>query len=313
MKKLLPIICSLMLTISACSTEDILANPELENNQNIEAMSVDEMTAQSTTQNNQGLISAISETIFVENFADDYDLKVAANDIVSDIKSNAPSGDISTKGGMLFNLLNKSKTAQKLAYFFLDYPVRYKMNTSSKADNTPRINQQQIAELKSKLQPGDIILCGNNNSFIHAILYFGNDVIIHSLATKVKTSQKFMGVVKESLEEYLIRSERDKFVVLRYKNLEQSDLSKVYDYANKQIGKTYDTLFLLNSDTRFYCTELVYSSLMQLTSPPRVYPHKSKLGWKLVTNEDYMDSPDFETVWEFNRKRNTIGQIHEYK
>lgn len=313
MKRFLPLLCSLMLTVSACSTEDIVANPELATTESVEAMAVDEMTAQATTESNKGLISYISEKIFLENFADDYDLQIAADEIVSDLKANAPSGDISTKGGMLFNMLNKSKTAQKVAYFFLDYPVRYQMNKGGKSDSTPRITQQEIQELRSKLQPGDIILCGNNSSFIHAILYFGNDVIIHSLATKVKTSQKFMGVVKESLEEYLIRSERDKFVVLRNKNLNQEELSKVYQYANKQIGKTYDTLFLLNSDTRFYCTELVYSSLMQLSTPPRMYPSKSKLGWKLIKNEDFMDSPDFETVWEFNRTRNPIGQIHEYK
>lgn len=313
MKKSLALLTSLLITLSACSSElEAPLAPELTAPpQQVQMSAVEEAQAEASVNSNKSFISNIVETIYAENFSDGVDTTELKNSIQT-LKTTPVTSELQTKGGRLFNLLNKSTLAQKVAYFFVDYPVRYQFNKPGKPDSTPRINEQEIQELKSKLKPGDLILCGNNSSFIHAILYFGNDTIIHALATKVKGSQKFMGTVKETLTEYLARGERDKFVVLRYKNFDPNELSKVYDFASKQIGKSYDTLFLLNSDMRFYCTELVYKSVMQMANPPRMYPHKMKLGWQLITNEDFMDSPDFETVWEFNKQRPPVGQIHQY-
>ncbi len=84
-------------------------------------------------------------------------------------------------------------------------------------------------------------------------------MIIHSLAS---LDPKYWGVVKESLKTYLGRSERDKFVVLRAKNITSDDIKKELEFANKQVGKPYDSLFLFNSGDRFYCTELGYQSIL---------------------------------------------------
>ncbi|MFN8577921.1 MAG: YiiX/YebB-like N1pC/P60 family cysteine hydrolase [Candidatus Sericytochromatia bacterium] len=302
MKKILLSAISLLI-LSSCSNQDNLTSIQpIQETPQAEVYTAQDYQAESDTQSNKESVSAIAEGIFSQNFADDVERVAPISNTLSKVES---------KGGMIFNLLNKSKLAQKVGYLIADYPVRANFNKKSKPDSTPRINEKQIAELKSLLQPGDLILCGNNNSFVHAILYFGNDVIVHSLATKGNDGRKFTGVIKETLSEYLFRAERDKFVVLRYKNLNQPDVQKMADYANKQIGKSYDTLFLMNSDSRFYCTELVYHSLLQLPNPPKIFPHKVKLGWKLITNEDFMDSPDFKTVWTLNKVRPETGLNHE--
>lgn len=269
-----------------------------------EVKTLADIQSENTINESKDFVASTAESLFLENFADDVETPIVNKIVNPSILKN-----VETKGGKIFNILNKSKFAQKVAYFFADIPVKKWMNMKGKPDTTPRITEAQIAELKATLKPGDLILCGNNKSFIHAILYVGDDVIIHSLAS---SSSKYWGVIRETLGEYLYRSERDKFVVLRSKNFDPAEFSKTVDYANKQIGKKYDTLFLMNSDSKFYCTELVYQALMQMPSHPRMYSHKVKLGWQLVTNEDFMDSPDFETVWSLNKVRPETGKLHQY-
>ncbi len=306
MKKSLALLSSLIFMLSACSND--LSTPAISDIQNVEqiqSFANDDAEAQKIINENKEELQAISQRLFMQYYADDAEVVLPSTKLKN---SSAPI----TKGGVFFNILNKSKVAQKLAYLISDYPVRAKFNAHGISDSTPRITPQEIAKLKSILKPGDLILCGNDDSFIHAIVYFGNDLIIHALASKVKGPQKMLGVVKETLTQYLTRASRDKFVVLRYRNLNTADLPKVRSYAESQVGKGYDTLFLINSDERFYCTELVYKSIMQLSNPPRIYPHKEKLGWQIITNEDFMDSPDLETIWTFNKKRPAVGELHPY-
>lgn len=166
--------------------------------------------------------------------------------------------------------------------------------------------------LIARLQPGDIILCGNDGSFVHSALYIGQGEIVHALATQPDSPQRFYGVVRESLIRYTQRSPRDSFVVLRPRNVSQRDIQRASTYALEQQGKGYDSLFLMHPGDRFYCTELVWQALQRMQNKPRVYPQKVRFGWEMVTVEDFMDSPDFQTVWERNRKRSPIGQIHRY-
>lgn len=297
MKKSLAIVSSLIILLSSCGQEnDILS---LDNNiQEINTLSTDEKENQKLAEENSKDIDSISRTLFTQYFEDEVTVDIPQNSVV-----------VQNKGGFLFNLLNKSKIAQNIAYKISNYPVKAKFNKKDKPDQLPRINEQQTNELLNVLKPGDLILCGNDASFVHAILYTGNGNIVHSLASK---NPKYWGVVKEPLTQYLKRAERDKFVVLRDKNLDVNEFSKSVKYAEEQVGKPYDTLFLMNSETRFYCTELVYQAVMQMKNPPKIFPHKVKMGWVLITNEDIMDSPDLATVWTLNKQRPSVGKIHKY-
>jgi hypothetical protein len=307
MKKSFALITSLIIILSGCSHQTL--SPTFTDFQQVEQPEVftaQDYEAEKSVGSNKNILGFAVETVFAQNFADDLDIPAA-----NKINPLSIAKDVQQKGGMLYNMLTKSKLAQKLGYLIADLPIRLKFNLKSKPDNIPRITEQQIAELKGVLKPGDLILNGNNGSFIHCILYLGNDVIIHSLATK-GVGKNFIGTIKETLSEYLARVERDKFVVLRYKNSNPDELAKVFSYAEQQVGKNYDSLFLMNSDTRLYCTELIYQAEMQFSTPPRMVPHKAALGWQVITNEDFLDSPDFETVWSLNHARPAVAQLHRY-
>jgi len=247
---------------------------------------------------NQKNISSITQLISSENFAEN----------IQSLISSLNPAEVES----IYNTLISNAEAQQLGYSVADDFVQAKLNEKSKPDTVAKISSDETAKLKSLLKNGDVILCGNNKSFVHAMLYIGNNQVIHSLATKVAPPRKFLGVVKQTLDEYFALSERDTFVVLRYRNVNAQDVQRSIDYASQQIGKNYDSLFLLDSDTRFYCTELVYQSLRRMSNPPRVLPHKEKIGWTLVTVQDFMDSPDFDTVWTKNYKRPPVGVIHNY-
>lgn len=64
-------------------------------------------------------------------------------------------------------------------------PIRYGYGLHS-PDKTgmPNLTKDEVKEMLDILQPGDVILCGNNGSFVHAIVYVGNGEIVHSLATE---------------------------------------------------------------------------------------------------------------------------------
>jgi hypothetical protein len=188
MKKSLALISSMVIFLSACGESS--NTPVLINDfQQVQTFSADEQENEKLANENSQDIEAVSKAIFSQYFADEISVDISKNAV-----------PVQNKGGFLFNLLNKSKIAQKVGYMISNYPVKAKFNKHGVADKLPRINEQQTNELLNVLKPGDIILCGNDDSFVHAILYTGNGGIVHSLASK---NPKFWGVVKEPLTQYL--------------------------------------------------------------------------------------------------------------
>lgn len=247
-----------------------------------------------------GLTVSLVRNLFKENFADDVD-------------NGRPAENVSLpRGGFIFERLNNMDTFRKIIYPLSDRAVVREFSKPGVADNIPPISPAEVQQLLTQLQPGDVLLCGNNNSFVHAALYIGNGTIIHALATQPNPKENYVGVVKETLLNYTQRINRDRFVVLRKPGLTSQDVQNMSQYAHQHIGKGYDSLFLLRTEDRFYCTEFVFQALKRTSNPARIFPHRAKYGWDLVTVEDIMDSPDLQTVWTYNRTRNQPGRIHRY-
>lgn len=204
---------------------------------------------------------------------------------------------IGPRAGILYRALDRSETLRKAGYLLANAIVKRHFGKPGKADDVPPIGAQDRAALSRALQPGDVIQCGNNSSFVHAIFYLGNDEIVHALAQE-GFGRKMIGVRHETLTAYLDRAERDKAVVLRPRWTPEK-LSDAIAFAKAQVGKDYDTLFMTDADDRFYCTELVYRVLTR-TGVARVEPHKAKAGWRLVMNEDFRKSPDLSVVYRLN-------------
>lgn len=247
----------------------------------------------------QALAVRMLRQLYKDNFADDVD-------------NGRPDDPIQEpRGGLVYEGLNRLSWVRKALYLLSDKVIKYEFNKPGVPDQAPAINAAQLHDLESKLQPGDIVLCGNDDSFVHGLIYLGNDQIIHALAQLTPDGQ-FLGVIQETLSGYTQRVDRDKFVVLRKPGLTAQDVQRISDYAHSMLGTSYDSLFLLSTKDRVYCTEILYHALQQIAQPPRIYPHRAKYGWDLFTVEDLMDSPDLQTVWTLNYQRPAPGQLHRY-
>jgi predicted small lipoprotein YifL len=204
---------------------------------------------------------------------------------------------IGPRAGLLYRTLDKSKTLRSLGYKLATAIVKRHFTKPGTVDTVPPIGPADRAALSRALQPGDVIQCGNNSSFVHVFFYLGEGMIVHALAQE-GFGRSMIGVREESLTDYLDRVERDKVVVLRPRWTPEK-LADAIAFARAQVGKDYDTLFMTDSDDRFYCTELVYRILTR-TGVARVEPHKAKGGWRLIMNEDLRKSPDLSVVYRFN-------------
>lgn len=214
-------------------------------------------------------------------------------------------------GPQAFQMLSQDPQARAQLYPASDAMVIREFTKPSPSDSVPPLSTTENQALLSQLQPGDIILCGNDGSFIHGALYVGQGKVVHALATQPDMTDRFRGVVEESWETYTRRSERDTVVVLRAQ-LNSSDVQRVIRYARAQLNKGYDSLFLNSSDERFYCIELVFKALKQAQRAPRMFAHQVPYGWEIVSVEDLMDSPDFQTIYQRNYQRPRPGQMHRY-
>lgn len=197
----------------------------------------------------------------------------------------------------LYADLVKDKKLRAQAYPFAEKALGQYFSKPDKTDNVPPVRGKALDELKAVLQPGDVVQCGNNGSFIHSLFYVGDDVIIHALAQPMNGKPR-AGVVKETFSGYFNRVERDMVVVLRPKWTE-SKLKKAVSYIKAQVGKDYDTLFLADSEERFYCTELVYKTL-KAGEVSKVAPHLANGLWPMVMNEDFRKAGDLALAHKIN-------------
>ena len=245
-----------------------------------------------------------------------------------------------------FDRFNRKAKMPTKYRFALDHP-------ELRANPRITVDSAEFASLKKALKPGDIILSGNDDSFVHGIVHLGNGDIVHSLAQEAPgrqrnladwlfdglsnlsrwlplprswrdgLSMKFkaiprstaegLGVVHESLDTYFARASRDNAVVMRRPGLKAADLKAMRDYAVAQTGKKYDYAFATFDDKRIYCTELVANVLEQMGKPPRI-KHAKMAGRELVRTDEIIQSPDLKAVWKAANYDNTpFGKAHPIK
>jgi len=175
------------------------------------------------------------------------------------------------------------------------------LSGSSEPDDIPPIEMPEIQHMKSRLQPGDILMNGNNGSFIHGILYVGKDaelqarleqqwslppgtladegLIIHALGSdssrtveingkKTFLAQSGTGVVIDTIDRYSQRHPRDVMIAVSVPGASEADRQAVVAEAKKHIGAPYDFSFNTGDDERMYCTELVMKSWLASSAPP---------------------------------------------
>lgn len=175
------------------------------------------------------------------------------------------------------------------------------MSGGGGADKMPPIDHKELGNLKSHIQPGDILLNGNDGSFIHGILYVGKDaeiqakleknwglapgalkdeaMILHSLVIDEDTEVEVnghkeiykaggTGVIMDTLEHYLARHPRDVMMAMSVKGATEADRTAVIAKGKEFVGKAYDRGFNTLDDEKMYCTEFVMKSWLNTSNPP---------------------------------------------
>ncbi|MBC7475790.1 MAG: hypothetical protein H7263_16020 [Candidatus Sericytochromatia bacterium] len=176
------------------------------------------------------------------------------------------------------------------------------MGLSSPSDSLPPIDKKELNNLKSHIKPGDILLNGNDGSFIHGILYVGKDeklqeqlekkwnlpkgalkdegMIIHSLVIdedkKINVDGKEQtikaggtGVIIDTIERFTERHPRDVMVAVSVKGSSDQDRQSAINTAKTFVGKAYDRGFNTSDDKEMYCTETVMKAWMGSSNPPK--------------------------------------------
>lgn len=197
------------------------------------------------------------------------------------------------------NTIRESVGIEKNAPWF--WLVDTVMGGDSPADNLPAIDRKELNNMKEHLKKGDIIMSGNDGSFIHGIMYVGKDsqlqeqlekkwnlpkgalkdegIIIHSLLTdsekdveingkKEHIGASGSGVNADTIERYTARHPRDVMVAATIKDTSDKDRESAVNSMKSFIGKDYDRYFDKNDDKEMYCTEAVMKAWESSSKPP---------------------------------------------
>jgi len=184
------------------------------------------------------------------------------------------------------------------------------MGSDMPPDSMPSIDKKELNNMKSHIKPGDIILNGNDGSFIHGIMYVGKDeklqaqlekdwkmpkgslkdegLIIHALVkdsdTEVEINGKKeiikasgSGVHVDTIERFILRHPRDVMLAVSVKDASDQDRQSAVNAAKSFVGKPYDRSFNTYDDSEMYCTETVMKAWLNSSNPPKFETQRNPL------------------------------------
>ncbi len=162
----------------------------------------------------------------------------------------------------------------------------------------PRLAETDLAEVRSHLEPGDILLIGDDNypgwllmqrllygaDYAHTAMYAGNQEVIDADAGR--------GVTRHPLDDLL---EGHRLQVLRPPYRAEGDRQAALDYCERQKGKPFDPLFDTDHDNALYCAELVANALGSMPDPMEVAA-RPVLGRRIIAPDALRQVPGMKTV-----------------
>ncbi len=234
--------------------------------------------------------------------------------------------DFTSRGEVMVDRGRTGATSRDLRQFITWYAFGVGGKTDAE-DGLPRLTGKQVREeMLPKLEPGDVILNGNNGGLSHAALYIGDGKIVHAMATE-KTMRghsgrlwdtlrapvdilreqlgmkpRKQGVFIERVDDFFERFERDTYVVMRAPGLDAEAASRGLEQVKQLVGKPYDWDFAPGNDA-YYCTEVAsafYRAALGERAPRlggRKVDHGELLYRDAVLDPlDVFASPDLEPV-----------------
>lgn len=173
------------------------------------------------------------------------------------------------------------------------------------------------------LRNGDIIFHTSKSSQSKMIQIITNSELTHCGIIFLKNGKPYVleavNTVKyTSLEQWINRGVGKKYKLCRIKNnLTSPQISDMFRYGKSQIGKKYDVQFKW-SDSRMYCSELVYKVFIagdQFIGEPKIfsdynlnhklvkkeiskrYPHKINLNEPVIAPVDIIKSDNVRVIF----------------
>ncbi len=152
------------------------------------------------------------------------------------------------------------------------------------------VTSEMAQKVLPKMQPGDILLRRTDgtsgNLFIpswwkHAGVYVGEGQVVDAA---------FKGIGKDSFHKFM--TEGDAIMIVRPKNLTETQRQAIADYANRQVGKPYDFDFDFLDEARQSCTELANHAVKVGAGQELV----EKNWFGAVTGDGFKNS-NFDLVW----------------
>lgn len=187
---------------------------------------------------------------------------------------------------------------QETAGFSLDKLTGRLLDVSYTSHKT--FTPERIADFKSKLEPGDIIvtnhdkfldieipemLLGVGGAWTHTAVYVGHGDVVEALWGS--------GVGRRPVDEVLGENHHARILRPAYHN--PQDAQAAADEAIKHVGAGYDAKFDLASDEGFGCVELAYKAVHRAAPYIELKPHHL-FGKEYLSHKVFNRSPDMTVI-----------------
>lgn len=208
--------------------------------------------------------------------------------------------EIKKRGKIMEKLEKLAFTAGALAWWGACAAAAIIPNRINRKTVNP-FSPEQIADIKSKLKPGDIILTKNKHKqtfyfmlngafghkYSHAATYAGNGEIVDSYDKPDR--QKLDDVLNRITDCAIIRANYDD-TEQPYRNIK---------YQDDQIGKPYDSYFNLRDESAHYCSELTLRGLEASGLETKVQGH-TLLNQPFILPDDFLHVEGFDVIGHFS-------------
>ncbi|AUD63797.1 hypothetical protein BK010_09415 [Tenericutes bacterium MO-XQ] len=261
---------------------------------------------------------------------------VKVNTMITDFKSRSeveeiktvvfPNGTYEERMYHPIDRVNDNELSDKRDVFFDDVDHLYlgKKGDVFVTQESPFPNIFGFHQLMSFFVGGHAALNNGNNQFIEATGFpQADERIIDIIKDESEGTHDFSVGVNQSATNYWMlpdyRGEndpsypyygsyyREKFIVLRVKNLEEETLNKTMEYANKHLmnRSLYNFLFFLDTHNKFYCTDFISRSYrygMQNENSDISYPLTlNDNGFVTTVNDLILSDDTYITAYVENR------------